>query len=320
MTLIEVTGLRKSYDGTEVLHGIDLSVADGEIVGIVGPNGAGKTTTVECIGGLRRRDAGEIRVAGLDPGSGDPTLREVLGMQLQQCRLPGRITAGEALDLFAAFYDRPRPTAELLEQFGLSTAADRRFEHLSGGQQQRLSVALALVGRPRIAILDELTTGLDPAARRDIWTFLENLAEEGTTIMLVTHSMEEAQYLCDRIVIIDAGRVVATGSPAQLTAGTQTQRLTFRASTGDDLSWLRALPGVRRVTQDGERLVVDGDDAAPQTVLTALLEQGITVSDLRVTGPSLDDAYLAATGRASGAAPTGRASGGKQLATADKEN
>ena len=164
-------------------------VEEGEIVGVLGPNGAGKTTTVECIGGLRTPDAGTIRVAGIDPTAKNSELRQILGMQLQQCHLPPKITPAETLQLFAAFYPDPRRTAELLELLGLTGQADQRFEKLSGGQQQRLSIALALVGLPQVAILDELTTGLDPAARRDIWTYLQWLTGEGMTILLVTHSM-----------------------------------------------------------------------------------------------------------------------------------
>lgn len=295
MAIIEVTGLTKSYGSRQVLQGIDLSVEAGEIVGILGPNGAGKTTTVECIGGLRTPDAGQISVAGIDPRSADPRLRQLLGMQLQQCRLPAKITTAEAIDLFAAFYPNPRPTTELLERFGLAVHRDQRFEKLSGGQQQRLSVALALVGRPQVAILDELTTGLDPAARREIWRYLEGLAAEGTTILLVTHSMEEAQELCDRIYIIDAGRVVAHGRPDELATASGTQTISFVPSSPIDLDELTALPGITSARADQDRVEVEGDAQAPQTVLAALIARGITANQLRVAGPSLDDAYLAAT-------------------------
>lgn len=193
MALIQVRGLEKSYGTNHVLRGIDLAVDEGEILGILGPNGSGKTTAVECIGGLRRRDAGTIRVAGMDPDDNPRGFRDLLGMQLQQCRLPAKIAVAEALALYASFYDAPRPAAELLDRFGLVEQRRTRFAALSGGQQQRLSVALALIGRPRIALLDELTTGLDPAARRDIWTYLIGLRDEGVTLILVTHFMEEAQ-------------------------------------------------------------------------------------------------------------------------------
>lgn len=218
--LIDVRALTKTYGSHQVLRGIDLSVREGEILGLLGPNGSGKTTTVESIGGLRRRDGGAITVAGIDPEQATPAFRELLGMQLQDCNLPPRITCGETVDLFASFYPDPVPTAELLGRLGLTDQADQRFEKLSGGQRQRLSVALALVGRPRIAILDELTTGLDPVARRQIWRHLERLRDEGLTLILVTHSMEEAQHLCDRLVVIERGAVIAEGTPQELMART----------------------------------------------------------------------------------------------------
>lgn len=219
MALIQVTGLTKSYGTNHVLRGIDLSVDEGEILGILGPNGAGKTTLVECIGGLRARDGGTVTVDGMDPAISLEQLREQVGMQLQQCRLPGKLTSREALNLFGSFYRDPIPSGELLTRFGLGEHADKRFEKLSGGQQQRLSVALALIGRPRIAILDELTTGLDPSARRDIWGYLADLRASGATMLLVTHSMEEADVLCDRVVVLDGGRIIADAPPAVLAEG-----------------------------------------------------------------------------------------------------
>lgn len=296
MALIEVRGLRKSYGEKRVLRGVDLQVEAGQIVGILGPNGAGKTTAVECIGGLRTPDAGTIAVAGLDPQSEAAALRQLLGMQLQECRLPARITPLEALELFASFYPDPLPATDLLGRFGLAAQAGARFERLSGGQQQRLSVALALVGRPRIAILDELTTGLDPAARREIWGYLSDLRAQGVTMLLVTHSMEEAAHLCDRVAIIDGGRVVAHGSPADLTTAAQAQQTSFEADLPEAmLARLAELPGVRAVRRDGARIVIDGDDDSPQTVLTALIEGGVRPARLRVAAPTLDDAYLRLT-------------------------
>ncbi|MHA7862575.1 ABC transporter ATP-binding protein [Tessaracoccus sp. Y36] len=219
MALIHVSELTKSYGPHRVLNGINLSVDEGEILGILGPNGAGKTTTVECIGGLRSRDGGSISVDGMDPADDPRGFRSLVGMQLQQCQLPPKIRAREALDLFGSFYADPVPSDELLRRFGLADHANKRFEQLSGGQQQRLSVALALIGRPRIAILDELTTGLDPSARREIWRYLTALRDTGVTIILVTHSMEEASYLCDRVLVIDDGVVVADAPPSVLAEG-----------------------------------------------------------------------------------------------------
>lgn len=295
MALIDVTGLTKAYGDRQVLRGIDLTVSEGEIVGVLGPNGSGKTTAVECIGGLRRPDAGTVRVAGLDPATDAAALREILGMQLQQSRLPARMRVAEALDLYGAFYPDPRPADELLERFGLAGHADQPFGKLSGGQQQRLSIALALIGRPRIAFLDELTTGLDPAARREIWDYLKLLRDDGVTMLLVTHFMEEAAHLCDRVVIIEDGRIVASGTPDEVATATGGQETSFALDPGLDVDALRTLPGVATVGIDRGRVVVRGDAESPQVVLGALAERGIVARQLRVTAPSLDDAYLALT-------------------------
>ena len=303
MALIDVTGLRKSYAGRDVLHGLDLSVEEGEIVGILGPNGAGKTTAVECIGGLRERDGGSVRIAGIDPARPSRRLRELLGMQLQQCRLPAKITVREAVDLFAACYADPVPTGELLARFGLTDKAGTRFSALSGGQQQRLSVALALVGRPRVAFLDELTTGLDPAARREIWDHLQAMRADGVTMLLVTHFMEEAQYLCDRVLLIDDGRVVADGTPGELTEATGRQETSFTRPDGLDPARLERLPGVREVRQERGRVVVVGDGDSPQAVIAALADAGLPLRHLRVTTPSLDDTYLSLTGAGAAGQP-----------------
>ena len=295
MALIDVAGLTKSYGSHQVLHGFDLRVDEGEIVGVLGPNGSGKTTAVECIGGLRDRDGGTVTVAGMDPATDPPALRETLGMQLQQCRLPAKTTVAEALELYAAFYADPQPPGELMERFGLTAQARQRFEKLSGGQQQRLSVALALIGRPRIAFLDELTTGLDPQARRDIWEYLKLLRADGVTMLLVTHFMEEAEYLCDRVVILDDGRVVADGTPDAITAAGGRQETSFADSDDLDLDLLGRLAGVDDVRRDRGRVVVSGDADSPQTVLAALAAAGVQPRHLRVSSPSLDEAYLTLT-------------------------
>lgn len=293
MGLIDVRGVTKNYGPKQVLRGVDLQVETGEIVGILGPNGAGKTTLVECIGGLRERDGGTVEIAGLDPHADPPELRRLLGMQLQQCRLPAKITTTEAIELFANFYQDAVPTGELLERFGLLAQAGTYFVDLSGGQQQRLSVALALVGRPRIAILDELTTGLDPAARRELWRYLQSLRATGVTMLLVTHSMDEAQHLCDRVVIIGAGVVAAEGTPDQLVANTLEQQISFHANlTDDELDSLRALPGVTSVQVVDGRVVVDGHADTPQIVLAHLVAIDHSPDQLRVTQPSLEGAYL----------------------------
>lgn len=308
MAIISAQGLRKRYGATEALRGVDLSIDEGEIFGILGPNGSGKTTAVETIGGLRRRDSGTIDVAGMDPASSSMALRDLLGMQLQQARLQPKLTTREAITLFGAFAKRPRPTDELLERFGLTDRANTRFEKLSGGQQQRLSVAIALVGSPRIAILDELTTGLDPRARRDIWDYLEHLRDDGTTIILVTHSMEEAQVLCDRVAVMTEGQVRAVDTPHALAARQSGYRLGFVPSRHIDVDELRRLDSVHDLRQEGERIEIVGSDASPQEVLVMLANRDITATRLRVTEPSLDDAYLRLTDATAGAATGAAAS------------
>ena len=213
MAILEITNLRKTYGSTVAVDDVSFSVEEGEIFGILGPNGAGKTTTVECVEGLRRRDGGEIRVLGHDPDQDHAALTRVVGVQLQESGLQDRIRVREALDLFATFYDDPVPADELLDELQLADVANSAYGKLSGGQKQRLSIALALLGRPRIAVLDELTTGLDPMGRRDTWALVERIRERGVTVLLVTHFMEEAERLCDRVAVIDHGRVVALDTP-----------------------------------------------------------------------------------------------------------
>lgn len=234
---VEIENLAKRYKSTTAVDDISLHVLRGETLGILGTNGAGKTTTVELIAGLRRPDSGRITVMGLDPVRDEATLRQVLGVQLQEGYLHGALTVNELLELYRSFYPEPRSREELLKLVDLQDKADKRFEKLSGGQQQRVSVALALVGRPRVLILDELTTGLDPAARRRMWRTIEQLRAEGVTILLVSHAMDEVERLCDRIVLLDSGRVLTTGTPAEVVtaAGTDTLEDAFVSLTGHEL-------------------------------------------------------------------------------------
>lgn len=210
--------LRKRYGGTVAVDDVSLRAGTGEILGVLGVNGAGKTTLVEMIAGLRAPDGGLVRVLGLDPRRDRARVRQVLGVQLQESSLHHSLTVAELIDLYRGFYPRPRPAEELLELVELTGRRATRFERLSGGQQQRLSIALALAGRPRVVILDELTTGLDPRARRRMWTAVERLRDEGVTVLLVTHAMEEVERLCDRAVLLDGGRLVAFDTPAGLVA------------------------------------------------------------------------------------------------------
>jgi len=296
MPVVEVENLTKSYGGTAVVDGVSFEVDEGEIFGIVGPNGAGKTTTVESVEGLRRPDAGSIRVLGLDPRADRLELTQRLGAQLQESRLQDKIKVGEALDLYASFYSSPADWHELLERLGLEGKADARYASLSGGQKQRLSVALALVGSPEIAILDELTTGLDPRARRSTWDTIELIRDGGVTVVLVTHFMEEAERLCDRIMVIDGGRVVAIDSPSGLVARTESHQLMrFRPSEPIDDAVLVALPDVTAVDHRGPQIVLRGGDNMVHEVTSLLARRRIIAQELRVEQTTLEDAYLALT-------------------------
>ncbi|WTY49621.1 ABC transporter ATP-binding protein [Micromonospora sp. NBC_01412] len=219
MPVIEVRNLRKQYADQVAVADVSLSVDEGEIFGLVGPNGAGKTTTVECIEGLRVPDSGSVRVLGLDPRRDRAAVRQKLGIQLQESQLPDRIRVWEALDLYSSFYPHPADWRALMDELGLGPKRNTVFAKLSGGQKQRLSIALALVGNPSVAILDELTTGLDPQARRDTWELVRQVRDRGVTVVLVTHFMDEAERLCDRLAVVAAGRVVAVDTPRNLIAG-----------------------------------------------------------------------------------------------------
>ena len=298
VAVVEVQGLCKHYDGRAVVDGVSFEVTDGEIFGIVGPNGAGKTTTVECIEGLRRPDAGQIRVLGLDPQRHAREVRRSLGVQLQASRLPDRLKVWEAIDLYATFYADPADTAELLELLGLTEHRNVRFAKLSGGQQQRLSIALALVGQPQVAVLDELTTGLDPQARRDTWTLIEQIRGRGVSILLVTHFMDEAERLCDRLAVIDRGRIVALDTPASIVSRAGgAHRLRFAPSAPVDPQRLLQLAEVTDVEQRPHELVVTGNQHVVQVVMAWLDREQIVADRLRVDQPNLDDAFVTLTGR-----------------------
>ncbi len=296
--VVEVRHLHKMYKGTVAVDDVCFTVREGEIFGILGPNGAGKTTTVECIEGLRAPDRGTITVLGLDPRRDRAELTQRLGAQLQDSRLPDRLRVAEALELYSSFYRTPANWRELMELLGLADKQRCMFGQLSGGQQQRLSTALALVGSPQVAVLDELTTGLDPQARRDTWELIEGVRARGVTIVLVTHFMEEAERLCDRVALIDAGRVVAVDTPAALAEGVQAgQRIQFRPSVPLDDALLTSLPDVASVIHRGDVVVVTGNDYALNAVTSALARSQIVARQLRVEQASLEDAFVALTGR-----------------------
>jgi ABC-2 type transport system ATP-binding protein len=295
--VIRVDHLHKRYGDKVAVDDISFEVNRGEIFGILGPNGAGKTTTVECVEGLRRADAGTIEVLGLDPAREAPLLHERIGGQLQSAGLPDKLRVGEALELFAALYADPVPPRSLAERLGLDGQWSTKWKSLSGGQQQRLSIALALIGRPEIAILDELTAGLDPQGRRDTYELVEGLRDGGVTVVLVTHMLEEAERLCDRIAVIDEGRMVAVTNTAGLVAagGLAAQRLRFVPSEPIDVAVLTGLREVATVERHGPQMVVTGTEDVVSAVVTALARAGVTARNLRIEQPSLEDAYLSIT-------------------------
>ncbi|GAA5190624.1 ABC transporter ATP-binding protein [Rugosimonospora acidiphila] len=296
--MIEVRNLHKRYGDTVAVDDVSFAVQEGEIFGILGPNGAGKTTTVECIEGLRNRDRGEISVLGLDPQRDRAELTQRVGVQLQDSQLPDRLRVAEALELYSSFYRDPTDWRALMDTLGLADKADTRFGKLSGGQKQRLSIALALVGGPRVAVLDELTTGLDPQARRDTWALIEDVRSRGVTIVLVTHFMEEAERLCDRLALIDAGRVVTVDSPAALAERAQVQqRIQFRPSAPVDDRLLADLPDVTEVTHRGDLVLITGNSNALGAVTSLLARRGVVAQQLRVEQASLEDAFVELTAK-----------------------
>ncbi len=295
---VEIAHLRKAYGEVVAVDDVSLSVAEGEIFGILGPNGAGKTTTVECVMGLRSPDAGSIRVMGLDPGQDREDLHVIVGAQLQESALPPKLRVAEILDLYRSFYRDPADVGELIDALGLAGKSQDYYRSLSGGQRQRLSIALALIGRPKIAVLDEMTTGLDPQARRTTWDLIEGVRNRGVTILLVTHFMEEAERLCDRVALIDAGRVAALDSPAGLAAraggGTSVR---FVPSAPFDDRLLSRLPEVRAVSRSGSHVIVTGTGELVNAVILALAAAGVTAREVQIDSSTLEDAFVKLTGR-----------------------
>ena len=286
--LVEVHGLRKAYGGRVVVDGVDLEVGEGEIVGLLGANGAGKTTTVECLQGLRTADGGTVRVLGLDPAVDGTTLRTLVGSQQQDSALPDRLRVGEAVALFRG--PRSAPVDGLLAAFGLAAHRRTAFGALSGGQRQRLFLVLALLNQPRLVVLDELTQGLDPAARRDVWAAVRALRDGGSTVLLVTHFMDEAEALCDRVVVLRDGRVVDAGTPREL-VDRNAPWATVRFSWPADRPWPRQ-PGVREVRRAGGAVEVHGDRGMVAHVCAELVRQGRVPDDLAVVMPDLEAALV----------------------------
>lgn len=294
--VIEVEHLRKTYGQTIAVDDVSFDVSEGEIFGLLGPNGAGKTTAVECLQALRRPDSGRIQVLGLNPQTEARILRRRIGSQLQESALPDRMKVWEALDLFSSFTTGGSDWRVLMEQWGLTEKRKAAFSSLSGGQRQRLFVALALVADPEVVFLDEMTTGLDPAARRVAWDLIQAIRERGTTVVLVTHFMDEAERLCDRLAVVVQGKIAALDTPQGLIA-TYASRIRVIFSTDcTELSWLAEVPHVHQITRQGPRVEVEGSGPVLALVAAALVNHGITPPDLRVEQPTLEDVFLKITG------------------------
>jgi ABC-2 type transport system ATP-binding protein len=297
---VEIAHLRKTYGTLTAVDDVSFSVAEGEIFGILGPNGAGKTTTVECAIGLRSPDAGTIRLMGLDPLTQRDAVHQVVGVQLQSGALPDKLKVGEILDMYRSFYTEPADIGELTRVLGLTEKLRDYYKALSGGQRQRLSVALALIGNPKIAVLDEMTTGLDPKARRDTWELIRGVRDRGVTIVLVTHFMEEAERLCDRVALIDSGRLVALDTPARLAAQARGgKQVRFVPSERFDDRLLSNLSEVTAIRHDGQHVVVNGSGDLVNAVILTLAAAGITAQDVELGSLNLEDAFVRLTGRRS---------------------
>jgi ABC-2 type transport system ATP-binding protein len=298
---ISVRGLTKSYGPVHAVRGIDFEVGNGEVFGLLGPNGAGKTTTVEILEGLRPRSGGEVAVLGYDPGVQVRELKERIGVCLQATNLPEKITVSEAIGLFAAFYPRNADIRRLIDRLQLTEKRNARYSTLSGGQKQRVALALALVNEPQLLFLDEPTTGLDPQVRLEIHSLIQELKDARRTILLTTHYIEEAERLCDRVAIVDEGRIVAIGTPREL------QERTFGQSK-IEIRTTAAVPGDTPALSNGDKLVLSEDrmgisisSAHPARTLVELVkwidQKGVELDDIQLKRPTLEDVFIELTGK-----------------------
>lgn len=293
---IEVEQLTKRYGDIVALDDVSLNVPERSIFGIIGPNGSGKSTLVNLLAGLRPPSAGTVSVLGLDPVRAGRKLRERIGLQLQDARLQDQITVHEALRLYASFYRNPVPWRPLIDSWGLDTKLDAKFSQLSGGQKQRLLICLALINQPELVILDELTTGLDPAARRESWEHIRRIRDLGTTVILVTHFMEEAQALCDTIVVFSRGKVIRSGTPEELLRDESgAVKVAFTAPPGFDETRLRDLDGVTVVSRSGATIEITGTGYLMATVSQALATLELNPFDLRTETTTMDDVFIELT-------------------------
>ena len=296
--VIEVRNLHKAYDGVTAVDDVSFNVDEGEIFGIIGPNGSGKTTTIESVIGLRKPDGGSVSVLGLDPQTEARKLGNRIGTQLQEAALPERMKVWEALDLYASFYEKTVPWEPLVEQWGLAEKRNTQFGGLSGGQKQRLFISLALLNDPQIVFLDELTSGLDPQARRSTWDLIRAVREQGKTVVLITHFMDEVEALADRVAVIDHGRVIALDTPDDLIASLNREtKVLFSVPNGFQAARLENVSGVSAVNQYDRQITVSGNGPLLANVAAALAQHNIAPADLRVQQANLEDVFLALTGR-----------------------
>jgi ABC-2 type transport system ATP-binding protein len=296
--VIEVRNLHKAYDGVTAVENVSFNVDEGEIFGIIGPNGAGKTTTIESVIGLRKPDGGSVSVLGLDPQTEARKLGNRIGTQLQEAALPERMKVWEALDLFASFYEKTVHWEPLVEQWGLAEKRNSQFGDLSGGQKQRLFISLALLNDPQIVFLDELTSGLDPQARRATWDLVHAIREQGKTVVLITHFMDEVEALADRVAVIDHGRVIALDTPDNLIANLNVEtKVLFSVPNGFQAVRLENVSGVSTVNQYDRQITVSGNGPLLANVAAALAQHNIAPADLRVQQANLEEVFLALTGR-----------------------
>jgi ABC-2 type transport system ATP-binding protein len=299
MLEVQVRNLRKRYGSLTAVEDVSFAVGGGEIFGMLGPNGAGKTSTLECVIGLRTPDAGQIEICGIDPAAQPTKIKQLIGAQLQSTALQDKITPREAIKLFASFYNRAADIDALISRFSLTEKADATFDSLSGGQRQRLGLALAFVNQPRVVFLDEPTSGLDPQSRRELHQLIKQMRTDGHTVVLTTHYIEEAQMLCDRVAIVDHGRVIATGTPAELVArASALPSVIFRAARPVEHSALVALPGVDDAAPagDGYRLRTASPSRCIIELVRLLERQQNELLDLQVEKPSLEDVFIELTG------------------------
>jgi ABC-2 type transport system ATP-binding protein len=297
--IVQVENLSKSYGKIKAVDNVSFEILRGEIFGLVGPNGAGKTTTIECIEGLRKPDSGNIKVLNLIPASSGRLLRDSIGIQLQESELPGRIKVWETIDLFSSFYSKTIKYDSLLKDLGLDGKKGAYFGRLSGGQKQRLFIALSLINDPELVFLDELTTGLDPQARRTTWELISSINKKGKTIFLTTHYMEEAERLCNRVAVMDHGKIIALDTPQNLIRGIQIENKLIFSVIGDfKLNELNTIKSISRYEKSGEKIIVFGrDNKMVRDTVDFLVRKNIDFYDLKTEQASLEDVFLTLTGK-----------------------